>query len=372
MTVKLLLASISFLASAGALACPENLKNLKTKHLDGESLCQLSDRLEKVKKELSAKGVTQFDRFSDALAPRFINGPTWEKDKVAKNFNPWMIYDPAPRTWQSWELGKKFVDQSVVENKKTQQVSPITQDWIRGVHRASLTGLYGNPGVFRTGGELGLSFWRAWAVNKNWALEMKRGGGYQRQKGNGESLFTWHATLCFEDQTPETLQYMKERQEKKIASMDLAYWPEIQGDLYFTDEKGQEKQCGYITYPPANEVELELSRWTEHINSLIQEWNKPNTKIDALTVISRAQRWFIGIHPFVDGNGRTSRFIMDLLVQSLNLPAAILKDMDHDMYLTEDQWAREIGQGLLRSIKIIENCNKDLKQAGCNIVGETP
>jgi Fic family protein len=88
--------------------------------------------------------------------------------------------------------------------------------------------------------------------------------------------------------------------------------------------------------------------------------------------VAKAQRWFISIHPFTDGNGRTSRFLMEWILNSIGLPPPIVEDMNNDIYETEAQWADEIGKGLLKTVEIAEACARQPQSQGCNVVPENP
>ena len=78
------------------------------------------------------------------------------------------------------------------------------------------------------------------------------------------------------------------------------------------------------------------------------------------------------VHPFLDGNGRTSRLVMEYVVRSLGLPTVIISDFNDDVVTTESDWADDIGRGMLRTIQALERCEKDLNQAGCNVLPPAP
>ncbi len=99
-------------------------------------------------------------------------------------------------------------------------------------------------------------------------------------------------------------------------------------------------------------------------------WSKKTIDEDPFLSVARMQRWFIAIHPFRDGNGRVSRFVMDLMVKSLGLPAPILKNVEHDLYFTHEQWAREIGTGIIRAVQEAEACLRSPDNVGCREITE--
>jgi Fic family protein len=51
------------------------------------------------------------------------------------------------------------------------------------------------------------------------------------------------------------------------------------------------------------------------------QFDNPST--NPIEVATRAHRWFIGIHPFGDANGRTSRLIHDYILRRAGLPPAL-------------------------------------------------
>jgi Fic family protein len=71
------------------------------------------------------------------------------------------------------------------------------------------------------------------------------------------------------------------------------------------------------------------------------------------------------IHPFTDGNGRTSRFVMDFILQSYGLPTPVLDTMDDDVYVNEDEWAAEVKQGLENTIVRIKECIDQADKPQC-------
>jgi len=67
-----------------------------------------------------------------------------------------------------------------------------------------------------------------------------------------------------------------------------------------------------------------------------------NTEADQLHAIERAAKVhadFVGIHPFIDGNGRTSRLLMNLELMKAGYPACVIKVENRLAYYEAlDQW----------------------------------
>jgi Fic family protein len=72
----------------------------------------------------------------------------------------------------------------------------------------------------------------------------------------------------------------------------------------------------------------ELSTWLVEASVPGNKW-KPE---DALLVSAAAHAWFVTIHPFVDGNGRVGRLILNLLLMRFGYPIAIITKADRGRY----------------------------------------
>lgn len=78
--------------------------------------------------------------------------------------------------------------------------------------------------------------------------------------------------------------------------------------------------------------------WTE-INSGIHDWTQIANTLGADNGlpwperVASVHREFERIHPFIDGNGRTGRLVLNLLLGRLGYPPAIIYKRDRDKYL---------------------------------------
>ncbi len=70
------------------------------------------------------------------------------------------------------------------------------------------------------------------------------------------------------------------------------------------------KQFSYI---PAQHVPPRIERWIDEVNAM-------NTQTPLLKIATALQE-FIVIHPFIDGNGRTSRVLLDYMLLKSGFPA---------------------------------------------------
>ncbi len=378
MANRVLLYFITFSASllgSVALACPDQISSLTTQSLGQGDLCSMYDRYHTALDSMESAGLVPAERVSGLHSPRFINGPTWNREAAEKNYLPWFIYKPAPETWQAWDNGAKIVDKAARKNFLQAQIAPLSFNWLHHVHAASMStdprNLPPELKTFRKHGEVGRVLGRAHGLTREQALGL-RSVEYQNLFGSimdtSHSLISWHPTQCLEDRTEEFY--------KKYVSASNFYfsdWPEISVDLFYKDADGVERQCGYILYSSPLELEHQLNLWLKFVNDSLQAINKKDPATDPLLVAARAQRWLIAIHPYGDGNGRFSRYVMDYILKSLGLPAPLLKDMDEDLYQSEKSWTREIGRGLKQAVAYAEYCAANPKNGqGCNVLKVLP
>jgi len=71
------------------------------------------------------------------------------------------------------------------------------------------------------------------------------------------------------------------------------------------------------------------------------EWLEAQQKEHPVKVATLAHYKFVSIHPFIDGNGRTTRLLMNLILLLNAYPMAIIKNEDRIAYLDSFKTARE-------------------------------
>ncbi|TVQ80394.1 MAG: MerR family transcriptional regulator [Bradymonadales bacterium] len=99
----------------------------------------------------------------------------------------------------------------------------------------------------------------------------------------------------------------------------------------------------------------------ELMNGFIS-WLKGSKKLHPVELASEAHYRLVSIHPFVDGNGRTARLLMNLILMRGGYPPAIIRKRDRLAYLvalekaqlggSKDDYERLIGKSVNRSLDI--------------------
>lgn len=93
---------------------------------------------------------------------------------------------------------------------------------------------------------------------------------------------------------------------------------------------------GGMTPTPWPMVEAELTGWVDELNKALGGEERDATFADpgtALCRIAGLHAAFERVHPFLDGNGRTGRLVLNLVLVRLGWPTAIIYKSDRDKYL---------------------------------------
>lgn len=72
----------------------------------------------------------------------------------------------------------------------------------------------------------------------------------------------------------------------------------------------------------------DFGEWLQSV-SIRTEQSDP---VEALVVAAAAHTWFVTIHPFIDGNGRVARLLLNLLLMRFGFPIAVITREDRLRY----------------------------------------
>lgn len=106
-------------------------------------------------------------------------------------------------------------------------------------------------------------------------------------------------------------------------------------------------------------VEKQMKDYLEWLNKSIQNYEKTGTGNPVL-IAAQALSRIVSIHPFMDGNGRTSRMVMDYVLQRLGLPPAAMQNPavavfgDDGPNVSEGEIVKLVKEGIARSAQILK------------------
>jgi Fic family protein len=137
-----------------------------------------------------------------------------------------------------------------------------------------------------------------------------------------------HAMDFFEELASKTDKPITAHDVRQIHAAILKGIDDTNGGKYRTSEVeisgSQYKPPTYIKVP--DEME-KFSNWLEQITS-----PSYSTTSSPVVMACVAHTWFVYIHPFVDGNGRTARILMNLVLMRYGYPISIVTRDDRSRY----------------------------------------
>jgi Fic family protein len=138
-----------------------------------------------------------------------------------------------------------------------------------------------------------------------------------------------HALDLFEQLADRRTDPITERDIREIHSAILKGIDDVNAGMYRTSDV----EISGSKYKPPSHIEVapkmaEFSAW-------LQEITNPTTvdsQFNPIVVAAAAHAWFVTTHPFVDGNGRTARIILNIILMRFGYPIAIITREDRERY----------------------------------------
>ena len=106
---------------------------------------------------------------------------------------------------------------------------------------------------------------------------------------------------------------------------------DIQDEYAGKYRAGEVKISGSEYKPPAAHL---ISQQMDELGTYVKAVTSPDSPDDNLPILcaAAAHAWLAQIHPFIDGNGRTARILMDLILMRRGYPICIITRDDRQRY----------------------------------------
>lgn len=111
-----------------------------------------------------------------------------------------------------------------------------------------------------------------------------------------------------------------------------------------------------------SDVEFPAPRHVPHHMAKFVKWLQNQQEGHPVQIAADAHFKFVSIHPFIDGNGRTARLLMNLILNLNGYPSAIIRPEDRTAYLQSiyeaqkgksmEKFYQVIGKTVLRSLDL--------------------
>ncbi|NYE00857.1 Fic family protein [Kineosphaera limosa] len=118
---------------------------------------------------------------------------------------------------------------------------------------------------------------------------------------------------------------------------------------------------GGMTPPPWTQVDADLTTWVADVNALAAQIATSRLDCPLPEALAETHVRFEQIHPFLDGNGRTGRLALNLVLVRLGYPPVIILKSQRTTYLAAMQSADRGEHGPLAEIlsrAMIDNLNR--------------
>jgi len=150
--------------------------------------------------------------------------------------------------------------------------------------------------------------------------------------------------------------------EDVISRLHYLFYNAIDPDAAGEYRKGQVFITGTEYIPPAAEY---VSR---HMASFVSELEERQRKLHPIELAAYAHRRLVDIHPFQDGNGRTARLLMNLILINRGYCIVSISPVLRRDYITALQQAqREKNPSDEAFIKLIAECEIEAQRDYCRM-----
>lgn len=292
-----------------AFACDDQIKPFARD-------CAIQDRYISLKNAYASKQIN-IDEIAEYRVIRFVDRHNWERAKISR-IKPEQIYQPAPATWSVWDAGIREVIRVGGVKGQLNNGFELNEDNIAYINKVLLFNEQMNLNIKGQGTDSTL-----------------KPGEYRKVTSTGVGFRSGGR-----DYSP-----MIAASEESMNRLQ-AHWESLMGATFSSllqstgspHHNGANLRSGmkanetlsFVSYAPSANVPAALD-WIKNFISLnLQRYRDGNPVLSPMELATVAQKWFVSIHPFSDGNGRTSRAIQDLILAHFEMPFVPGGDLQDD------------------------------------------
>ena len=157
-----------------------------------------------------------------------------------------------------------------------------------------------------------------WVIQEGMTVKGKSLKEHLEAKNHTEALIFLRETV--RQKRPDTIS------EKCIKEFHELVVSDSEADIAGQYRKGEVRIAGAEHTPPSG---LEVPRC---MRGLVRWWKKEAKKLHPIELATLLHHKFVNIHPFWDGNGRTGRLLMNIVLLSAGYPLTIILKNDRKRY----------------------------------------
>lgn len=334
--------------------------------------CDIQDRYQKLQTYFSSEGINVAELAEYRLL-RFVDRNSYETAKKTE-MPPSQIYKPAPTTWEVWDSGIRalFADDTQVaallfrsggfnssekgyENLNFTLINgallknengDISRDYLSGIRRRE-----SKPGTYRQAGDAQVG-WTAAIPDCKDKVTCAQNSMFKAQQ-NWEVEYG----MNFNEVVRE---WNGQKPNAATLAVPMTVTPADAGKFY-------------VAYAPSDLVPAQISWLDIFVKATITRYRANKPLMPPIEFSALVQKWLVTIHPFSDGNGRTSRAVQDFILATFKMPYAPGGDLQNDTLEDFDKYVDLTYDRMENMVLKLEACAEEYRQKqkpsyGCRTV----
>ena len=322
--------------------------------------CEIQDRYGKVKNYFAAIGIN-IAELAEYRLLRFVDRTSYESARQIEMM-PSFIYKPAPTTWEVWDSGIRSIfgddDLSFVlfktggfesrglgydHLKKTNFNAALLKNSKGDISRNHLDGIKDSssvPGTYRHSGDDRVGWTASNSGPKDQVLTA------QESMREAQALWENSIGVKFSDVVEK---YKGKSPAQASFAVNMTFSPRA-GGKYF------------VGFASSDMVPAQISWLNSFVKANIELYRIGKPVMPPIEFSALVQKWLVTIHPFSDGNGRTSRAAQDIILANFKMPYSPGGDLQNDVLETFDRYVDQTYYVIETMVRRLENCAEEYRQ----------
>jgi uncharacterized protein YukE len=323
--------------------------------------CQIQDRFATVKNFFAANKIN-INELAEYRALRFFDRASF--NRAAANGTPLSeIYDPAPVTWNVWNTGIKtlfgadpipfVLFKSLGFNLNTAGYEGTN---FSTINQVLLKNEMGDVSRDHLNGK---------------AVRSSVPGTY-REVGDGIIGFHIPYDPEYQDKIDRSQESMRRTQEQWEKDYGMPFSAVVQRAGGLNPDQatfgvsmlaqGKPDNSGmFVGYAPSEMVPTQISWILAFVNASIDRYRIGKPLMPPIEFSAFVQKWFVTVHPFSDGNGRTSRAVQDFILATFKMPYAPGGDLQNDAVEEYDKYIDKTYEKMESMVAKLESCMNEYR-----------
>jgi hypothetical protein len=342
------------LVQTKVIACDDFLKVTSVDPLVTSKLkkeCDIQDRFRKVQKTYHDFNLN-INHVAEYRAIRLIDRFSWERNVSSGNAAPKWIYNPMPTTWDIWDNGIKLI----FESNRRPFESIIDVNNITYINTVLLT--EGASSVKDIGSDQGLkpgelreSMFDS-SIGFCMNVDLKILDKIITDSANANKAYF----QAWEKKSGITIkELVKKYNGISPSKADIAI------SVNVPNRKCNDGIGYFAEYIESGKVKRSLEWLKIFLDYNLSQYKNGAVIVSPIELSAIIQKQFVSIHPFADGNGRTSRAIQDLVLEKFDMPYAPGGDLQNDALENPETYIQNTYSKMESMLTFLESCAVNLE-----------